>query len=91
MPGSSPVMTTEGGDAKTGHCSQTNSQPSFRGARILCAAPRRLGCVRASPESITPVVAMAYTVYLLASGKHGTLYVGMTNDLVRRGYERRSR
>src|SRR4051812_44253456 len=27
----------------------------------------------ASPESITPVLAMAYYVYLLASKKHGTL------------------
>ncbi|MFZ3234435.1 MAG: GIY-YIG nuclease family protein [Stellaceae bacterium] len=27
---------------------------------------------------------MAYYVYLLASRKHGTLYPGVTNDLVRR-------
>lgn len=27
---------------------------------------------------------MAYYVYLLASRKHGTLYLGVTNDLVRR-------
>lgn len=27
---------------------------------------------------------MAYYVYLLASQKHGTLYLGVTNDLVRR-------
>ena len=30
---------------------------------------------------------MAYHVYLLASRKHGTLYLGVTNDLVRRIYE----
>ncbi|GBD50378.1 GIY-YIG nuclease family protein [Methylopila sp. Yamaguchi] len=30
---------------------------------------------------------MPYYVYLLASRKHGTLYIGVTNDLVRRTYE----
>jgi predicted GIY-YIG superfamily endonuclease len=34
---------------------------------------------------------MPYYVYLLASRKHGTLYLGVTNDLVRRIYEHKSR
>ena len=34
---------------------------------------------------------MAYYVYLLASKKHGTLYLGETNDLVRRVYEHRTK
>src|SRR5229473_3554320 len=46
---------------------------------------------RASPESITPVFVMAYYVYLLASRKHGTLYLGVTKDIVRRGYEHRTK
>src|ERR1700757_1909648 len=34
---------------------------------------------------------MAYYVYLLASKKHGTLYLRVTNDLVRRIHEHRKK
>ncbi|MGD1879749.1 MAG: GIY-YIG nuclease family protein [Kiloniellaceae bacterium] len=32
---------------------------------------------------------MPYTVYILASRKHGTLYTGVTNDVARRVWEHR--
>ena len=34
---------------------------------------------------------MNYYVYLLASAKYGTLYVGVTSDLVRRVHEHKSK
>ena len=34
---------------------------------------------------------MTYYVYMLASKKNGTLYLGVTNDIVRRGHEDRTK
>ena len=45
----------------------------------------------ASPRNDGGESAMAYYVYLLASKKHGTLYLGVTNDIVRRVYEHKTK
>lgn len=34
---------------------------------------------------------MPYYVYLLSSRKHGTLYLGVTNDIVRRAYQHKQK
>jgi putative endonuclease len=50
---------------------------------------RRSSLVKARSTSIVDPFGRTYWVYILASRKHGTLYVGMTSDLPGRVYEHR--
>jgi hypothetical protein len=59
---------------------------SFRDAPSVGVTDQRRG-----PGIHNPCGRMAYLVYLLASKKHGTLYLGATNDIIRRGYEHRTK
>ncbi|MEW6454741.1 MAG: GIY-YIG nuclease family protein [Pseudomonadota bacterium] len=45
----------------------------------------------ASPESRATVNCLPYYVYLLASRKNGTLYTGVTRDLVGRTYQHKTK
>jgi hypothetical protein len=53
------------------------------GARVARAMVRNC-----APESITTAVRIAYCVYLLASRIDSTLYLGVTNNIMRRDHER---
>jgi putative endonuclease len=61
--------------------------------QVLCISPTAIAHL-APRQAAHPGIrwsAVAYYVYLLASRKHGTLYLGVTNDLVRRGHEHRTK
>jgi putative endonuclease len=49
----------------------------------------RSGRAQREPEPITTELSVTcqYYVYILASRKHGTLYIGITNDILRRAHE----
>jgi putative endonuclease len=67
------------------------SAAAFDGARCILAIVIPGRAAWREPGIHNRVPAMAYYVYLLASKKHGTLYLGVTNDIVRRVYEHRSK
>src|SRR6478735_479681 len=66
------------------NCTSENPQPR---SGVWIPGSRQ----EARPGMTRETNSMAYYVYLLASKKHGTLYLGITNDIVRRGYEHRTK
>ena len=44
-----------------------------------------------NPYSLHYRMRKQYYVYILSSRKHGTLYIGVTNDLIRRVHQHRSK
>ena len=62
---------------------------------ILVAAHPQIPSFRGAAEGREPGIhtpqQRMYYVYLTASRKHGTLYLGVTNDLVRRIYEHKTK
>ena len=50
-----------------------------------------LGCLVTAQLAMTPTMAGNYYVYILASRKNGTLYVGVTSSLERRVWQHRNK
>src|SRR6266849_3562767 len=67
------------------------SSPGYERLRGVTRSPSfRGGATRRARNPFSRWL-MAYYVYLLASKKYGTLYLGVTNDVVRRVYEHKSK
>jgi putative endonuclease len=66
------------------------SPPRRRGSSVFVSCPRRQRslCLCHSRAGGSPEVKMrSYYIYILASERNGTLYVGVTNNIKRRVYE----